>query len=205
MKGGKEGKGRPVDWDEARRRLETARQALDAGWSPDDAEKKRLLKARAKALAAGLPGTGAGEQIEIIQFLISYEKYAVESRYVREVRPLQEYAPVPCTPPFVLGIINVRGEILSVIDIGRFFDVPAKGLGDLNRVVVLSSGDMEFGVLADAIAGVRMVPLRDLPPPPPTFTGLRREYLKGLTRDGCAILDAEKILSDGRIMVNEFV
>ncbi len=146
-----------------------------------------------------------GEQIEIIQFLISYEKYAVESRYVREVRPLQEYAPVPCTPPFVLGIINVRGEILSVIDIGRFFDVPAKGLGDLNRVVVLSSGDMEFGVLADAIAGVRMVPLRDVQPPPPTFTGLRREYLKGLTRDGCAILDAEKMLSDGRIMVNEFV
>jgi purine-binding chemotaxis protein CheW len=205
MKGGKEEKGRPVDWDEARRRLESAGQAQKKGWSPGEAEKKRLLKARAKALAAGLPGTEPGEQIEIIQFFISYESYAVEAHYVREVRPLPEYAPVPCTPPFVLGIINVRGEILSVIDIGRFFDVPAKGLGDLNRVIILSSGEMELGVLADAIAGVRMVPLQDLQPPPPTFTGLRREYLRGLTRDGCALLDAGKILSDRRITVNEFV
>jgi purine-binding chemotaxis protein CheW len=100
--------------------------------------------------------------------------------------------------------MNVRGEILSIIDIRKFFDLPEPGLGDLNRVIVLSLQDMEFGILADGIAGIRTVPAEGLQPPPPTFTGLRREYLKGLVPDGTAILDAGKILSDQRIVINEF-
>ena len=99
----------------------------------------------------------------------------------------------------------MRGEILSILDLRKFFDLPETGLGDLNRVVVLSSDDMEFGVLADAITGVRKVALDGLQPPPPTFTGLRREYLQGVTADRTAILDAGKILADPKIVVNEFV
>ena len=93
---------------------------------------------------------------------------------------------------------------MSILDLRKFFDLPETGLGDLNRVIVLFSEGMEFGVLADAITGVHQV-LRDrLQPPPPTFTGLRREYLLGVSPDRMAILDA-KILTDTRIVVNEFV
>ena len=99
--------------------------------------------------------------------------------------------------------MNVRGEILSIIDIRKFFGLPEPGLGDLNRVIVLSSEDMVFGILADGIAGIRTVPAKGLLLPP-TFTGLRREYLKGLVPDGTAILDAGRILSDQRIVINEF-
>jgi purine-binding chemotaxis protein CheW len=105
----------------------------------------------------------------------------------------------------VLGIINIRGEILSIIDLRKFFGLSETGLSDLNRVIILSSGDMEFGVLADAITVVRKVSLESLQPPPPTFTGLRREYLKGVSPERTAILDAAKILNDPRIVVNEFV
>ncbi|MBI4595678.1 MAG: purine-binding chemotaxis protein CheW [Candidatus Tectomicrobia bacterium] len=193
-----------IDWVEVYRRLEAAKEALEKGWSPGEAEKKRKLKARAKALALEPEKGQPGEQIEVVEFILSNERYGLESLYVREVYPLKEYTPVPCTPPFVLGIINVRGEIFSIIDIRKFFDLPEEGLGDLNRVILLSSGDMEFGVLVDAIAGVSKVPLAGLQPPPPTFTGLRREYLRGITLDRIAILDAGKMLSDKRIIVNEF-
>jgi purine-binding chemotaxis protein CheW len=185
--------------------MEKAKEAFDKGLSPDETEKKRILKARAKAMAAEPEGTEPGDRIEIVEFVLSFEKYGVESRYVREVCPLKEFASVPCTPSFVLGIMNVRGEILSIIDIRKVFDLPEPGLGDLSRVIVLSSEDMEFGILADAIAGIRTIQVNGLlPPPPPTFTGLRREYLKGLVPDGTAVLDAGRILSDQRIVINEF-
>ena len=194
-----------IDWAEVHARMEKTQEDLDKGWSVDDAEKRRILKERAKTLAAEPERAEQGGQIEVVEFDLSHERYGVESRYVREVYPLREYAPVPCTPSFVLGIINVRGEILSILDIRKIFDLPELGLGDLNRVIILRSEHMEFGILADNIAGIRTVAAKDLVGPPPTFTGLRREYLKGLVPGGAAVLDAGKILSDQRIVVNEFV
>jgi len=198
-------KSKSVNWDEVHGRMEAAQEALKKGWSPDEVGKKRILKARAKALAEEPKRREPGEHIEIVEFLLAHERYGLESRYVREVYPLKEYTPIPCTPPFVLGIVNVRGEILSIIDVRKFFDLPGQGLGDLNKVIILSSGEMEYGILADAVAGVRTVAVEALRPPPPTFTGLRREYLRGVAPHGIAILDAGKMLSDTRIIVNEFV
>ena len=65
---------------------------------------------------------------------------------------------MPCTPPFILGIINVRGQILAVIDLKRFFNLPDKGLSDLNKVIILRRGGLEVGLLADAVAGVQAIP-----------------------------------------------
>ena len=92
--------------------------------------------------------------MEIVEFLLARERYGIEASYVREVYPLNDLTPVPCVPPFVLGIINVRGQIISVIDIKKFFDLPEKGLGDLNKVIIIESDDMEFGILADEIVGI---------------------------------------------------
>jgi purine-binding chemotaxis protein CheW len=112
---------------------------------------------------------------------------------------------MPCAPPFVLGIINVRGQILSVIDIKKFFDLPEKGLTDLNKVIILHSDSTEFGILADVILGVRSVSLSELQPSLPTLTGIRQEYLKGVTKERLVILDAAKLLCDKRIIIHEEV
>jgi purine-binding chemotaxis protein CheW len=205
MKRKKDKEKKPIDWNEVRLRLEKSQEALDKGWSVDDAERRRILKERAKALAAQPEKTEQREQIQVVEFLLSHERYALESGYIREVYPLKEYTPVPCTPSFVLGIINVRGEILSILDIRKIFGLPELGLGDLNRVIVLNSGNMEFGVLADSIMGISNISTKELVGPPPTFTGLRREFLKGLIPGGAALLDAARILSDPKIVVNEFV
>ena len=140
-----------------------------------------------------------------MEFLLAYEKYGIESSYVREVYSLKELTPLPCTPLFVLGIINVRGQILSVIDIKKFFDLPEKGLADLNKVIILHSDSMEFGILADVMLGVRNVLLSELQPSLPTLTGIRQEYLKGITAERVVILDAEKLLSDKQIIIHEEV
>ena len=196
---------RVIDWDEVRKRVEKARATAEQGWVPGPEERKEILRTRARALAGEPEAKAVGEKIEIIEFLLAYEKYAVETSYVREVYPLRDLTPVPCTPAHVLGIINVRGQILSVIDLKKFFDLPEKGLGELNKVIILKSGNMQFGVLADAILGVRSLPVSGLQAALPTLTGVREEYLLGVTTDRLAVLDAGRILSDKKIVVDEEV
>ena len=194
-----------INWEEVHRRLEAARETLGKGWTPKEAEKRRILKARAEALALEAEKGEPGEQIEIVEFLLSSEKYGLELHYVREVWPLKDLTPIPCTPSFVFGVVNVRGKILSVINLKELLDLPGKGLGDLNKVIILNSDTMEFGILADEVIGVRSVPLGELKARVPTLTGLGQEYLKGVSRDRLIILDAGQILLDKRIVVEEEV
>ena len=86
--------------------------------------------------------------IEIITFTLATETYGVESAFVREVYPLKEFTPLPGLPPFIFGIICVRGQILPVVDLKKFFNLPEKGLGEMNKVIILGNGQMEFGIMA---------------------------------------------------------
>jgi purine-binding chemotaxis protein CheW len=202
-----------IDWGEINSRLDAAHAAIVKGSSPVPDEKKRVLRARAELLAKEPEEKEAGEYIEIVEFLLAQEHYGIETRYIREVYPLKDYTTVPCTPSFVLGLINVRGQIISVIDIKKFFDIPEKGLSDLNKVVILRSEGpslskaegMEFGVLADLILGVRNIALSEIQPPLSTLTGIREEFLRGVTGERTVVLDAEKLLADKNIVVHEEV
>lgn len=195
-----------IEWGNIRRRLETAQKSSEQGFQLAPEQQRKILKARAKALAREPESEKKAEgYLQVVEFSLAYERYAVESAYVREVYPLKEFTPVPCTPPFVFGMVNVRGRILSVIDIKKFFDLPEKGLGDLNKIIIMRKDEMEFGILADSIAGTQSIPFSDIQPSLPTLTGIRAKYLKGVTKERLVILDAEKILSAEKIVVYEEV
>ncbi len=198
------GESPPVDWQGVRQRIDAVADIINRGLTPE--EEKEILKTRARALAREPVGkeTSSG-LLEILEFLLAYETYGIEISHVRETVPLKDLTPVPCTPPFVLGLINVRGRIMSVIDIRKFFDLPEKGLTDLNKVIIVHDGEMEFGILADAVRGVRTIPSSDLQPSLPTLTGVREEFLRGVTGDRLVLLDMGKILADKRLIVHEEV
>jgi purine-binding chemotaxis protein CheW len=197
------GQTRIIDWGRLRQRLEAARIAVSSEPAAD--EKRAILRKRAKLLARQPLQEETGGALDVLEFLLTYETYAIEMRWVAETYPLKDLTPLPCTPPFVAGIINVRGRILSVIDIRKFFDLPEKGLTDLNRVIIVHNGEMEFGILADEILGTRSIPLSEVQPPLPTLSGIREEYLKGVTRERTAILDGARLLSDKNLIVHEEV
>ncbi|HUX26315.1 MAG TPA: chemotaxis protein CheW [Burkholderiales bacterium] len=195
-----------IDWAEVRARLEGAQAAGERAWTPGADETKRILRERALAFAAEPTKRQTPDQsIEMVEFLLAHERYAVESSYVREVYPLENLTPLPCTPAFVLGIVNLRGEIVSVIDVRKFFDLAQTGLPDLNKVIVLESANMMFGILADAILGVRRIALAEIQPSLPTLTGIREKYLKGITPERTVVLDAGELLADEDIVVQEQV
>ena len=165
-------------------------------------EKSKMLKERARSLAKEPKGIEEDEShLEVVEFMLAHERYALELTHIREVYPLKELTPLPGTPDFVLGIINIRGQILSIVDIKRFFDLPEKGLTNLNQVIILQSEEMEFGILADEILGTKSIPANTIQDSLPTLTGIRAEYLKGVTGDRVVILDGEKIVSDEKMVV----
>lgn len=192
--------GQAIDWRQIHRRLEVAGQLLDEGFEPSPARRRAILEARARALAAE-PPAGSGACFQALEFVLASEDYALETRWIREVFPLRDFTPLPGTPDFVLGIIHLRGRIVSVLDVRKFFELSAQGLSNLNNVILLGDGEMEFGVLADAIVGVRDIPEADMQAPLPTLSGIRADYLKGITRQRQVVLDGGKLLADPGIVV----
>ena len=193
-----------TDWVKLRERLELAKASFQGSAVPCLEEKRKILRTRAAILARKPESAPAPQtRLEVLEFMLAYERYGIEASYVDEVCPLRDLTALPGTPPFVLGVINLRGHILPVVDIKKFFDLPEKGLTDLNKVIVLRGSSMEFGILADLIIGMRFVPLEGLQTSLPTLTGIRADYLQGITSDRLVVLDAGRILSDDRIVVNE--
>jgi purine-binding chemotaxis protein CheW len=173
---------------------------------PTGAGAAEILHARARALAQPpRDEPAAGTLLDVLEFRLAQERYAVETRRVSEVCPLRQLTPLPCTPPFVRGIVNVRGRIVPVIDLKNFFDLPLEGLTDLHRIILVEGRELEIGLLADAVVGVRTVPADTLQSSLPTLTGIRGDYLKGVTAEGVVVLDLDRMLTNPKIVVHEEV
>jgi len=86
-----------------------------------------------------------------------------------------------------------------------FFNLPEKGITNLNRVIVVWKENVALGILADEISEIRSIPEKNLHPPLPTMTDIHARYLKGITGEGLIILDIKKILSDTQLIVHEEV
>lgn len=169
-------------------------------------DSQRILRERAQSLARiPSPGPAAESTLNLLEFRLASERYGLETRYVYEVHPLRELTPLPCTPEFVLGIVNVRGRILPLLDLKKFFQLPDQGLTDLHRIIHLRGNGLELGLLADVMVGVQRIALERLQPSLPTLTGIRAEYLKGVTDERLVVLDLDRLLSNPKIIVHDEV
>ena len=193
-----------IDWEEVRRRLACVAEATEQALrlSPEQARMVMDERARALAQVPAAPARAA-ETLEIAVFALANERYGVETRYVREVVRMTDYARLPGAPPFLFGVVNLRGEILALIDLRTFFGVPAHGLTDLTRVLVLGDQRAEFGVMADAAHEVATLRVDEIHAPPDSATGAGREYLRGVTADALIVLDGAALLQDGRLFIDQ--
>jgi len=164
---------------------------------------KALLDERAQALAQRSSEAPREELLEVLTFALGRERYAIETRSVREVAPLTEFTPVPSAPAFIVGIVSLRGEVLTIVDLRKLFSADSVGLTDLSRVIVVGSERAELGVLADSVHTIEHLPSRAVLDAPAAAAGAGREYLRGLTGDAWIILDAEALLDDERFVVDQ--
>ena len=194
-----------IDWNAIHRRNAALSVSVSGIFDPGPEEARRILQARARAAAKPPARPDETERIEILAFTLAGEAYGIETRHVREVCQLKDLTPLPCTPPFVAGVMNLRSQVLTVVDLRAFFDLPAKGLTELNRIIVLRDGEGEFGLLADTVGGLRTAAVPELQEGLPTLTGIREKFLKGVTGQSLAVLDGARLLADAGLKVNEQV
>lgn len=170
---------------------------------PDKEKIRKQLSDRAKDLARSEGGLPETSSLEVIKFKLVYRDYAAEMRFVREVVLTKEITPVPTTPDHIIGVCPVRGEIIPLVDLRVLLSIPERGLTDLNQVIVLTDGYITFGILADQITGISLLPVEELLKAGPEFAPGEPNYIFGIMNTGLMVINAAAILSDPKMIVDQ--
>ncbi|MDI3298488.1 MAG: chemotaxis protein CheW [Bacillota bacterium] len=129
------------------------------------------------------PGPGeeaAAEQVVVLE--LDGQAYGADIASVREVLAFQPITRVPQAPPFVLGVINLRGRIIPVIDLRRRLGLGAAEPGPLSRIVVVEDGEELIGMLVDGVSEVLDIPADLVEPPGELVRGEDASFLRGVAR-----------------------
>lgn len=147
---------------------------------------------------AVLPPRGKGDAAKFLAFALGSEEYAAPLLTVREVLAFTEVTPVPYTPPHFLGIMNLRGQVISVIDMRLKFRMPKTVLTAETAIIIFELDALCLGVVVDAVNSVLAVSQADISPPPETEAGINADFITGVIRRDkrlTLLLDISRTLS----------
>ena len=165
--------------------------------------KNTVLESRAAAIAKSTEQEDIEEeQVRLLTVLMGNERYGIDVDLVSEIQPIEHISEVPCCPDFVVGVINIRGEIISVMDLKMIFKIELKGIADTPKVVVVKSSDMKFGILVDEILEIIDLPISEIQRPLATLSGIQQDYIRGQTKDLLALLNLQDFMKDSRFIIN---
>lgn len=153
-------------------------------------------------------GRGAEQVVsQYLTFMIGGEEYAVSLLKVKEIIEYDIVTEIPKTPPWVRGVINLRGNVVPVIDLAVKFRLPESIPGKLTCIVITEvecEGEATVvGVMADSVRQVIDLKHEEIETPPSFGTRVRVDYLLGMARSGkkfCLLLDTEKVLSSEELL-----
>jgi len=138
------------------------------------------------------------ELIQLVTFSIGEEEFGVDILKVQEIIRTMEITKVPKAPPFVEGVINLRGNVIPIIDLRKRFGLDTREHDKHTRIIVIEIHNMIVGFVVDAVSEVLRIPANTVEPPPPVVSGLESEYISGVGKleDRLLILlDLDRLLS----------
>lgn len=139
-----------------------------------------------------------GAVTQWVTFHLDDETYGINVLQVQEVLPMTEIAPVPGAPPFVMGIINLRGNVVTVIDTRMRFGLPTRAPEQGERIMVIEAGDQVAGMLVDSVAEVIEVRQTEVDTAPSVGNDESARYIYGVvSRDNqlLILIDVNKVLT----------
>lgn len=134
-----------------------------------------------------------------VTFRLENEKYGINVMRVQEVLRMTEIAPVPGAPDYVLGIINLRGSVVTVLDTRKRFSLAEKESDDATRIVIIEAENQVVGILVDSVAEVVDLHSADIETAPNVGNDDSSKYIQGVTSQGeqlLILIDVNKLLSD---------
>lgn len=148
-----------------------------------------------------LLGFDNADTSQLIVFKVGVEVFALHIDDVQEILKAGVVTPIPDSPPFMAGLINVRGNIISVIDLRSYLNLSEEE--EINDHIIVTRDESNvFGLLVDEVSEVRRVNREEIKRPPKLLTSVHDDYVKGVIAEEAAliiVLDIEKVLSDDEL------
>ncbi|MBS1161303.1 MAG: cheW [Proteobacteria bacterium] len=171
------------------------------------ATETQLVRPRGAA-ATGLAVQQAEEQQQYLTFLLGDEMFAIGILAIREIIEYGFVTEVPMTPPFIRGVINLRGAVVPVVDLAvRFGRVPRENSKRTCIVIVeivSEKGSQEMGIVVDAVSEVLEISPQEIEPPPEFGARVRNDFIQGMGKIGgkfVVLLDVNRVLSVDEVSV----
>ena len=119
--------------------------------------------------------------VELLTFQLSEQEYSLDIMCVREIRGWTKATPMPHSPSYMKGVINLRGAVLPVMDLAQRLGLPVTEHTDRNVIIVVKHEDTLAGLLVDAVSDIIALTDEDMQPPPDAVNGAQPGVIKSLT------------------------
>lgn len=142
------------------------------------------------------------QELQAVVFLLNNSYYGVPILQVQEIVKMTDITKLPDTPDFVEGIVNLRGQIVPILDLRKRFSLPKVTIDENWKILILKSDGIHFGVMVDQISQVEKVPASLIEIPPKVVSGVKGDFISGIAKTEerlLILLDIAKILSHQEI------
>jgi len=169
----------------------------------DEYLRRGILRRRAVQLARPLdkPAIPPGKQY--VLFEIAKQRFAFDIKYTDEVFQLKSILPVPETPPYVVGIISLRGALTTVIDLRHLFNLQENSVLGSDKAIIAKREDFQIALITDDVLGLEFIADDDIQPASIILSNIPRQYVSGITGDATIIINGESLLSVDALEVNQ--
>lgn len=142
---------------------------------------------------------GNSEHRQCVTFRLDFEIYGINVMLVQEVLRVTDIAPVPGAPNYVIGIINLRGNVVTVIDTRMRFGLQSKEMDDSTRIVIIEAENQTVGIVVDSVSEVVDIYAHEIETAPNVGNDETARYIEGVVSrsdDLLILVDLNKLLSD---------
>ncbi len=170
-------------------------------------EEKAIFKSRADNLRLQGEEENSAANISLAVFALNSEYFGINLDVVREFTDIRQVTPIPCTPDRIMGNMNLRGEIVTLVDIRSVLNMSAAA-NYLSKAIVIEVANLVTGIVVDEILDIIYLNLSEIATVPAALHSANREYLWGTVLYGekmMAILNLQKLLTKGEVVVDEEV
>jgi purine-binding chemotaxis protein CheW len=136
--------------------------------------------------------------LQIVCFKIGNEEYGIDILQVQEILKLPKVTKLPKSKAYIMGVIDLRGKVLPIVDLSRRFGIESNKLTENSRAIVVNIGGKRVGLGIDSVSHVIKINANDIEPPPPVVRGISGKYIVGIAKmeDGfVVILDINQMFS----------
>lgn len=146
---------------------------------------------------------------QFVKFLVGNEVFGVDINQTREIIKLQEMLKVPNTPPYIEGLINLRGKVLTIFNLRKRLGFPESEFDENCKIIIVNYNDMDIGFTVDLVSEILRVPESSVENTPPSVSGIDNRFLSGVAKVNdklILLLDLKNVLTpDEEEKIKKFI